>query len=106
MEDNNYNNSFSNPSTIYNQQTGRASVNANLEEPVSLKEWMLTFLILMIPCVNIVMMFVWAFSSSEKKSKSNFFKAQLIFAGIILGIYILLFIVVFAGVIIAELAYL
>ena len=106
MEDNNYNNSFSNPSTIYNQQTGRVSVNANLEEPVSLKEWMLTFLILMIPCVNIVMMFVWAFSSSEKKSKSNFFKAQLIFAGIILGIYILLFIVVFAGVIIAELTYL
>lgn len=106
MEDNNYNNSFSNPSTIDNQQTGRVSVNANLEEPVSLKEWMLTFLILMIPCVNIVMMFVWAFSSSEKKSKSNFFKAQLIFAGIILGIYILLFIVVFAGVIIAELTYL
>lgn len=49
-----------------------------LEEPVKVGEWILSFIILMIPCVNIIMMFVWAFSSTEKKSKSNFFKAYLI----------------------------
>ncbi|MBC5658428.1 hypothetical protein H8S44_01335 [Anaerosacchariphilus sp. NSJ-68] len=53
-------------------------------------EWLITMLILMIPCVNLVMMFVWAFSSKEKKSKSNYFKASLIFAAVILVLYIII----------------
>jgi len=53
-----------------------------LEEPMTMGEWMITLLIMMIPCANIIMMFVWAFSSTEKKSKSNYFKAALIFTGI------------------------
>ena len=56
----------------------------NLEEPMSMGEWMISLLVMMIPCVNIVMMFVWAFSSTEKKSKSNYFKASLIFTGIMM----------------------
>lgn len=95
METNDYQNSFSNQPGYYDQMTGNAPVNSNLEEPVSMKEWALTFLITMIPCVNIVMMFVWAFSSTEKKSKSNFFKVQLIFAGIVLGVYLLLVVIIF-----------
>ena len=35
----------------------------NLEEPMSMGEWLISLLVMMIPCVNIVMMFVWAFSS-------------------------------------------
>lgn len=62
----------------------------NLEEPVSMGEWLVTLLLMLIPCVNIVLMFVWAFSSKEKKSKSNYFKAALIFAAIILVLYIIL----------------
>ena len=61
-----------------------------LEEPVSKGEWALCFLLMMIPCVGFIMMFVWAFSSSEKKSKSNFFKVQLIFVGVIFVLYFLL----------------
>lgn len=53
--------------------------NDNLEEPVSFGEWMVSLLLMMIPCVNIIMMFVFAFGNS-KKSKSNFFKAQLVWA--------------------------
>lgn len=64
-----------------------------LEEPVSLKEWLITFLLMMIPCANFILIFVWAFSSSEKKSKSNFFKAQLIFMGCILAFYLLIFMI-------------
>ena len=64
-----------------------------LEEPMSLGEWMITLLILFIPCVNIVMMFVWAFSSKQKKSKSNFFKAQLIYTGIMILLYIIVLVV-------------
>ncbi|MBQ8591936.1 MAG: hypothetical protein IJ485_04205 [Lachnospiraceae bacterium] len=73
-----------------------------LEEPMSLGEWMISFLIMMIPCVGLVMMFVWAFSSTEKKSKSNYFKAQLIWMAIIFVLYLVLFLVM--GVSILNLA--
>lgn len=62
----------------------------DLEEPISVGEWLVTMLLMLIPCVNIVLMFVWAFSSKEKKSKSNYFKAALIFAAIVLVLYIIL----------------
>lgn len=69
------------------------------EEPMSVKEWLIVLLLMMIPCVNIILMFVWAFSSGEKKSKSNYFKASLIFMGCILAFYFLLvMIAVMAGV--------
>ena len=62
----------------------------DLEEPISMGEWLVTMLLMLIPCVNIVLMFVWAFSSKEKKSKPNYFKAALIFAAIVLVLYIIL----------------
>ena len=49
-----------------------------LEEPVTFADWMGTMLIMFIPCVNIIMMFVWAFGSTTKKSKANYFKATLV----------------------------
>lgn len=69
-----------------------------LEEPVKVSEWVLALVLMMVPCVNIIMMFVWAFSGSEKKSKSNFFKAYLIFFAIGMGLMFLFWIgiVVFA----------
>lgn len=63
-----------------------------LEEPVSVKEWLITFLILIIPIVNIVMLFVWAFGDG-KKSKQNYFKAYLIWLAIIIVLYILILII-------------
>jgi heme/copper-type cytochrome/quinol oxidase subunit 2 len=63
---------------------------SNLEEPMTLGEWLVTMLIMLIPCVNIIMAFVWAFSSKEKKSKSNYFKAYLIFIAIVIVLYIIL----------------
>lgn len=52
--------------------------NSATSEVVSVKEWIITILILMIPLVNIVMPFVWAFSSNTNPSKANYFKAFLI----------------------------
>lgn len=69
---------------------------------VTFKEWIITSLILIIPIVNIVMMFVWAFSSSTNPSKANYFKAQLLLAAIILVLYILI-VVLFLGSFIAAL---
>lgn len=68
----------------------------NLEEPMSIKDWLITQLLMMIPCVNIILIFVWAFSSSEKKSKSNYFKANLILAGCVLAFYLIIVIIMVA----------
>lgn len=69
----------------YAQQGGYEQ---ELEAPVTLGEWVVAFLLLLIPCVGIVMVFVWAFSSTEKKSKSNFFKALLIMIGVLIALFI------------------
>jgi len=69
--------------------------NQKFEEPVSVKDWLITFLILIIPLVNIIMIFVWAFGDG-KESKKNYFKAYLIWIGIIIVLYILL-LILFGG---------
>ena len=76
-----YNNN-GNYQTPYNQGAYNQAPQVDLEEPVKMSEWLISFLIMMIPCVNIIMPFVWAFSGNEKKSKSNFFKASPIMAAI------------------------
>ena len=59
------------------------------DEVVTLKEWLLSMLLLLIPFANIILPFYWAFASGVKKSKQNFFRAQLIFRAISLGLVIL-----------------
>ncbi|MCR5417039.1 MAG: hypothetical protein K6E79_09610 [Pseudobutyrivibrio sp.] len=58
-----------------------------VNETVSLGEWMLTYLLMLIPIVNIVMLFVWAFGNS-KESKKNWARATLIWyvIAIVIGI--------------------
>ena len=68
---------------------------------VSVKEWLITNLILMIPLVNIVMTFVWAFGSNTNPNKANYFKAALILFAIVMAIYLVLA-VVFLGSIAAN----
>ena len=65
---------------------------------VSVKEWLITNLILMIPLVNIVMMLVWAFSSNTNPNKANYFKASLILFAIVMAIYLVLAVVFFDSV--------
>lgn len=74
------------PPTYYPQQP--------MAPVISIKDWMLTMLIMMIPIVNIIMMFVYAFGDGNP-SKKNYFKASLIWAAIGLGIYILFFVILF-----------
>ena len=71
---------------------------SNTAEVVSMKEWIITFLILMIPFANIVMPFVWAFGGNTNPSKANYFKAMLIMAVIWIAIWFL-----FAGTLISGL---
>ena len=53
-----------------------------LEKPLSVKQWMLTIIVMVIPLVNIVMFFVWAFGKGNR-GRANYFKAQLLLTLII-----------------------
>jgi fatty acid desaturase len=58
--------------------------------PVSVGEWMITLLLMAIPLVNIIMLFVWAFSGSTNLSKANWAKATLLWTLIIIIVYAIL----------------
>ena len=62
-------------------------------QPMSVKDWLITLLIMCIPFVNLVMVFVWAFGSNVNLSKKNYFKASLIFMAIFIALWIVLAIV-------------
>lgn len=64
-------------------------------KPVTLGEWMVTILLTAIPIVNIIMLFVWGFSSNTHPSKANWAKASLIWLAIVIVIYIVIFVVLF-----------
>lgn len=67
--------------------------NETMEQtPMDLKDWVLTLVILMIPCVGIVMYFVWAFGNTGNINRRNFCRAQLIIFGVLFAIYLLLFV--------------
>lgn len=63
---------------------------------VSMGEWLITMLIMIIPVVNFIMLFVWAFGSNTPESKANWAKAQLVW--MVIGIIL---VVIFWGAIAA-----
>lgn len=63
---------------------------------MTVKQWLLTMLIMVVPIVNIVMLFVWAFGSTGNVNRKNWSAAYLIWLAICIGIYIL-FIIVFGA---------
>lgn len=76
--------------------------NDNLAPVMTVKDWLIMFLISMIPLVGIVMVFVWAFGANENPNKKNYARASLIFTAIFLVLYIIL-LVMFFGAIMASL---
>lgn len=79
----NYNYNVGN-NTGYNQDYQNDADTA----PMSMGEWVLTLLLMAIPCVNIVLCCVWAFGKNGNVNRRNFCRAELIFIGIgtVLGI--------------------
>lgn len=58
--------------------------------PMSLGDWLLTILALIIPCAGIVLYFVWAFGKDVNVNRRNYCRAALIVEGIklVLGLII------------------
>lgn len=67
------------------------------KEVMTLKDWLVTALLLCIPIANIVLLFIWAFTDDRNinLNKKNFAKAHLIIVGIFLGIYLIFLIFFF-----------
>ncbi len=61
---------------------------------MTMGQWLVTMLLMMIPIVNIVLIIVWAVSKNENPNRSNWAKAYLIIMAIVVVIYVL-----FAGII-------
>lgn len=57
----------------------------DLEKPVSVGDWMISFLIMGIPFVGIIFIFIWAFGGNAPASKQNYFRAVLLFM-LIMGV--------------------
>ena len=67
------------------------------ERPLSMGEWLVTLLILtFVPCVNIVMMFVWGFGNGNVNRK-RFCQAYLIICAIMVVLMIILYGTVFSA---------
>ena len=58
-------------------------------KPITLGNWIVTFIIMAIPFLNIIMPIIWAFGSSTHPSKKTYAQAMLIFFGILFLIGIL-----------------
>ena len=65
---------------------------------VTVGEWIVIFLLMLIPIVNIILLFVWAFGSENTpESQKNWAKAKLIFWLILMILPLLLWIILGAA---------
>ena len=60
------------------------------KDVMGMGEWLLTLIVLAIPCVNIIMYFVWAFGNGNENRK-NFCRAGLIMMAVGIVLTILLY---------------
>ena len=62
----------------------------NTEPVISLGEWLVTLIISIIPCVGLIMLFVWAFGNGTSKTKQNYARAILVFTLIVIVLYVII----------------
>lgn len=84
----------------FQSQVNNENASNAVSSDVSVKDWLLTDLILSIPLINVIMIFVWAFGGGTNKSKANFFRAQLLWL-LILGLCAIVLLILFSGLLLA-----
>jgi uncharacterized membrane protein YqjE len=70
-------------------------IQTNQARVMSFGDWMITILITAIPIVNIIMIIIWAVSSTDNPNRVNWARATLAWFAIIIGLYILFFVFFF-----------
>jgi len=73
------------------------------QQPLSVKDWLVTLLLLAIPIVGIVLLFVYAFGSNENVNRQNWAKAQLIMLAIVM-VLVIFFLLLFGSIFAATMA--
>ncbi len=58
------------------------------------KDWIVTLILLSIPFVNLILLLVWAFSSSGNLNRRNYSRAALILLAVFLVIYVIVLILI------------
>ena len=77
----------------------KASQSNVIEDPtISVKDWVINYLIMIIPIANIVMIIIWGFGGKTQPTKANWAKALLLFIAINI-VLVLIFSTIFAGLI-------
>ena len=71
---------------------------SNKQNPPIIKtgEWVASKFLLLIPVINIIFLFIWAFNKAENKNKSNWAKATLIVYVLRVFIYMIIIIMFFS----------
>lgn len=91
----------------YNNESNQGTQTYSVSDPnksvMSLGEWLITLIVMIIPCVNLIMMFVWGFGSGNENRK-NFCRANLIMTAIQTVLAVICY-VVFAASFIAAMGY-
>jgi hypothetical protein len=55
---------------------------------MSVKDWVITLIILALPLINIVMLLVWAFGGTGNINRRNYCRASLLIFAIVIGLAI------------------
>lgn len=72
------------------QQYVQHGAGSDSPETVGMGEWILADLLMLVPVVNIILLFIWSFGSGYKPSKKNWARAQLIMAAVSVVVFIFL----------------
>ncbi len=64
----------------------------DLNKRMMVGDWLITFLITVVPIVNVVMILIWAFGSNGNTHRKEWAKAILIWFAIIMAFYIIIFV--------------
>lgn len=94
------NNNFENNSTNYQPQMNyqpQTNYQPDFEAPMTITDWILTMILLAIPCVGQVLLLVWAFGGGANKSKQNYCRAYLIMLAIGVLLYLIAIVVLGAS---------
>ena len=67
----------------------------NQQEEMTVGKWLVTILVTSLGCIGFIFLFVWGFGDGPK-ARQNYCKAMLIFMGIGVALYILLYVFIFA----------
>lgn len=84
--------------TQVNQVETGYNTNRQTAPVITLGEWMITLLLMLIPLVNIILLFVWAFGGGTNPTKSNYAKATLLWMLIGIVVYVVLFVLILGSI--------